>query len=80
MEERRRPDREESRRATLIGPERVGTAYSDRSPVPTFSAFDPPVLEMANGSALQADAHFGLPGSIPGWGKPPNRNQEDNST
>jgi hypothetical protein len=40
----------------------------------------PPVLEMANGPALQAGAHFGLPGSNPGWGTiPPSRIRVDNT-
>jgi hypothetical protein len=68
-------DDEKSIRVALIGPEQVGAASLGEAPAPTFSALDPPVLEMANGPALQAGAHFGLPGSIPGWGKPPSREQ-----
>lgn len=66
---------EEELRAALFGLEQVGTAHFDGSPVPTFSAFDPPVPELADGAALQAVAHSGLPGSIPGWGIPPFENR-----
>ena len=61
---------EEGLRAALIGPEQVGAAHPRKCPAPTFSAFDPPVLEMAFRPALQAGAHFGRPGSSPGWGTP----------
>ena len=78
----RRKQREEGLRAALIGPERVGTAHFDRSPVPTFSALCAPVLELADRRDLQSRAHSGRPGPIPGWGIPlsPNENRDDNST
>jgi len=38
---------EEGFRAALIGPEQVGAASLVEAPAPTFSALDPPVLEMA---------------------------------